>query len=302
MKITVLISVYNHQDFIKECIDSMLQQDYKNFELIVVNDGSTDKTLEILKTYDDDRMSIINLPTNCGVGTAKNIGLSIAKGKYIAIMDSDDIAFPNRLSTQINFLENNTHIDILGSRGILIDENKNVISSTNQPKLDKDIKARLLLMNGTAILHPTMMIRTEFIRKNHLFYENRKKSEDHVFWNKCILNGAIFHNIQTELIYKRRHTGSTTVSLDKNIWNYDKKNPIRFELLSMFYPNLMVREIMDISKLFSNRKLNLMDVVNGISSIEKALLDNKSYFGESKEYINKILQNTVNEFINKIKL
>ena len=103
-KITVFMPVYNSERYLKEAIDSILNQSYKNFELLIINDGSTDSSIDIIKSYNDSRIKLINNDCNKGLPYTRNLGLKLAKGDYIAIMDSDDISYIHRLKKQIEFL------------------------------------------------------------------------------------------------------------------------------------------------------------------------------------------------------
>jgi glycosyltransferase involved in cell wall biosynthesis len=302
VKVSVVISVYNREQYIKECIESILEQDFKDFELIIIDDGSTDMTLKSIKNFKDERLKIINLPHNCGIGTAKNIGLSAVKGEYIAIMDSDDIAFPSRLSKQVAFLDQNRDIDVLGARGVIINETKdNIDFATKQPVLDGEIKARMLFLNGSAVLHPTMMIRSEFLRKHHLFYENKKQDEDHQLWIRCIAYGAKFHNLPEELIYKRRHDNNVTKELKATNWGQERKILLRMELLGMYYPELSTSKIKHIAEIFNiGAKIDVLKAFKGINAIEEALLEHRSFYGESKQYLHAMLVNIRKEMLQKI--
>ncbi|WP_304067734.1 glycosyltransferase family 2 protein [Pedobacter glucosidilyticus] len=116
--ITVFMAVYNGERFLREALNSILQQTFQNFELLIVNDGSTDHSENIIHQYTDPRIRLINNQKNQGLVITRNIGLQEAKGKYIAILDSDDIALPQRLEIQYNFMENHPDIAICGSKAI----------------------------------------------------------------------------------------------------------------------------------------------------------------------------------------
>ncbi len=122
-EISVIMSVYNEEKFLRESIESILSQTFKDFELIIINDCSIDNSLKIIKSYNDKRIKIINNKKNIGVFNSRNKALKIAKGDYIAILDGDDVSLPKRFEIQFNYLENNPHIFLLGSSAIFIDEN-----------------------------------------------------------------------------------------------------------------------------------------------------------------------------------
>ena len=117
--VSVVLSVYNSEKFITSAINSVLKQTYKDFELIVINDGSTDKTLDLIQknTEIDKRIKIINLKKNLGMAGALNKGINQATGEWIARMDSDDVMYNNCLEEQINYLNNNEDIKVLSCLG-----------------------------------------------------------------------------------------------------------------------------------------------------------------------------------------
>ena len=112
-EISVLMSVYNGEKYIQEAINSILNQTYQNFELIIVNDGSVDKTREIIEAYKEPRIVLFNLEENRGVGSALQFGLQKTQGKYIAKADADDIFHPTRLEKQKKFLDDNPDIALV---------------------------------------------------------------------------------------------------------------------------------------------------------------------------------------------
>ena len=114
-KATVLMPVYNAEKYVAEAIDSILNQTFNDFEFLIINDGSTDNSLDIIKSYDDPRITIINNETNLGLSHTLNKGIELARGEYIIRMDADDISLSIRLEKQIEFMDSNQHIGICGS-------------------------------------------------------------------------------------------------------------------------------------------------------------------------------------------
>lgn len=137
--ISVLMSVYNGEEFINESIDSILNQTYQDFEFIIVNDGSTDRTRDIIESYDDERIKLYNFEANQGVGPALNYGLSKARGKYIAKADADDIFISSRLEEQKDYLDKNNDVALVGGLIEFFPHNENVKLS-NRYKIFKSIK------------------------------------------------------------------------------------------------------------------------------------------------------------------
>ena len=116
--ISIILATYNNEETISDCIKSILNQTYANFELIIINDCSTDKTDKIIQSFKDKRIIYLKNLTNRGRSNCRNKAIKISKGKFIAIMDGDDISLPNRLSVQVNYLLNNRDIDLVASNVI----------------------------------------------------------------------------------------------------------------------------------------------------------------------------------------
>lgn len=297
MKVSVVMSVFNGQDYVAAAIDSILAQDMPDFECIVINDGSQDATADILAACTDPRVRVVALPANTNHGIGLSIGLAAAQGDYIAIFDADDVAMPQRLSTQSVFLDANPDVHILGSRGIRVALTlDNEIDRPAHPTDDATIKARLLLMNGSSLLHPTTMIRSTFIRQNNLWYLPRKMSVDTAFWIKCVAKGAKFHTLEQPLIYKRRHGANVTL-VNKPAWEPEKVS-LRVELLGMYFPELTGSEVHSLAVLMGGGStVKLSEICAAITAGNKALQEQRSFYGESKAQLRSILQKYLSDWM-----
>ena len=129
--VSVILPVYNEEKYIGSAVDSILSQSLKNIELIIIDDGSTDKTLSILQTYKKDSRVRIVSQENSGLATALNNGIAISQGKYIARQDADDLSVQDRLEKQVNYMDLHPDIGILGSNYHTIDENDNILATTD---------------------------------------------------------------------------------------------------------------------------------------------------------------------------
>jgi glycosyltransferase involved in cell wall biosynthesis len=121
-EISVLMSVYNAEQYLEKAIESILNQSFKNFEFLIINDASDDNSLNIINRFQDHRLHVYSNPVNLGLANSLNKGINLSQGKYIARMDADDIAVLSRLAIQYTFLEKNPHIDICGASVRLINE------------------------------------------------------------------------------------------------------------------------------------------------------------------------------------
>jgi len=176
--VSVLMPVYNGEKYLNEAIDSILRQTYSDFEFIIVNDGSTDKTEEIILSYADERIRYVKNEENIRLIRTLNKGIDLAKGKYIARMDADDISFQNRLEVQVQFMENNPQIGLCGS---FLKTIGNKIGTVRFHTDDDTIRFRLLF--STYLRHPSVMIRKEVIQNHNIMYNaDYLHVEDHKMW------------------------------------------------------------------------------------------------------------------------
>ena len=113
--ITVFMPVYNAEKYLKEAIDSILNQTFENFELLIIDDGSTDESVKIIETYTDERIRLIHNDGNKGLPYTRNRGLNLARGKYLAIMDADDVSVKNRLEIEYNIMEKRSNLAVISS-------------------------------------------------------------------------------------------------------------------------------------------------------------------------------------------
>lgn len=162
--ISVIMPVYNSATFLEEAITSILEQSFTDFEFIIIDDGSTDNSFSVIKLFKDERIKAIHLHKNLGNYVARNIGLDTALGKYLCVMDSDDVSMPHRLEVQFNFLENNHDIGICGSlvRCYGIDR------IINRPLSYDEIKINFLKNNYCS--HPSLVMRNDFLKEHNLRY------------------------------------------------------------------------------------------------------------------------------------
>ena len=164
--VTVLLPVYNSEMFLREAIDSILSQSFKDFEFLIINDGSSDNSLNIINSYHDQRIKLIDNIQNKGLIFSLNKGIDLAKGKYIARMDADDISLPERLETQINYFQKYPNAEVICSPIITITESGGLTKNweaDNNIRTVEEIKKNLPKEN--CIAHPSVMIKTITAKK-----------------------------------------------------------------------------------------------------------------------------------------
>lgn len=216
--ISVIMAVYNAEKYLKECVESILNQSYTNFEFIIINDCSTDRSLEILEEYSkkDPRIFLINNEENLGLTKNLNRGLNKAKGKYIARMDADDISELNRFEEQVKFLEENSKIDIVGTFSRDINEKGEVKGDRRNPITHKEILKVLPKVNPVA--HPTVMMRKIALEKIGGYNETFKKCQDYELWFRAASQGLKLYNIPKYLFKYRMNDGYAA----RKSWEYRK--------------------------------------------------------------------------------
>lgn len=198
--VSVIMPVYNAEKYVGQAIESILNQTFANFEFLIFNDGSTDKTPGIIDGFKDNRIKVFHYDTNHGHLVHLKYGLEIASGEFIARMDADDISIPDRLEKQVECLKNNPDIGVCGSWVKSFGEYKRII---RYPETDDEIKVSLLSHNSFA--HPVVMIRKEVLVKNNITYcEDFHTSQDYKMWTNLV-PFTKFYNIP-EVLLKYRVT------------------------------------------------------------------------------------------------
>lgn len=220
-KVTVLMSVFNEERYLRISIESILNQTFADFEFVIINDGSDDSTRTILDEYEnqDKRIMVID-QEHSGLAKSLNKVITVARGKYIARMDADDIAMPHRLEKQVNYLDTNPAIGILGSNAQMIDLNGKYLRQRLMPSTGLNIIWTILISNP--FIHPTIMIRRDILIENNLTYdETYTASQDYDLWTRMLkyTQGA---NLNEQLIEYRIGQGITNTNREIQLMNHDK--------------------------------------------------------------------------------
>ena len=206
-RITVLMSVYNGERYLREAIESILNQTYKDFEFVIYDDSSTDNTPEIIESYSDSRIVYRRNSVNQGLTRNLADGVSRSAADYIARMDADDIAYPERLERQLEWMEHHPEVTVLGSPVTFFKDTLGDLGIAKQPLDDVTIKAMLFI--SFTLMHPSIMIRREELVKQGLNYNPEYRcSQDHALYLDCIRKGLKFANTEEPLLHMRAHGGS----------------------------------------------------------------------------------------------
>lgn len=215
--ISIIIPVYNAEKFLDETINTVLNQTYKKFELILVNDGSKDKSVDVIKKYNDKRIKLIDNKNNKGAALSRNDGIRKAKGRYICFLDADDLWNKEKLEKQINFMkEKECAFSFTGYEFA----NENGIPNGKKVFIPKKLNYKSALKN-TTISTITVMIDTKKMDKD-LIYMNNVKSEDTATWWNILKNGYEAFGLNEILSFYRRSDGtlsSNKIEAIRRIWN-----------------------------------------------------------------------------------
>ena len=181
--ISVVMSVLNREKYVPAAIQSVLDQSYTNFEFIIIDDGSTDRTLEVIRQFTDPRIRVMVNEKNLGISRSSNLGVKIAQGRYIARMDSDDVCLPRRFEKQVEFLRLHPEVGVLGTEvNELIGNGKAITRSRNI--LTDPYSIKFWLLTDSVIYNPTAMINKEILLQVNGYDPAFNYSEDYELWTR----------------------------------------------------------------------------------------------------------------------
>ena len=210
--VSVVMGCYNSEKFIREAIDSILSQTISNIEFIIIDDCSKDKTKEIINSYHDDRIILVENSVNKGLGYNLNYGVNISCGRYIARMDADDISLPNRFEKQVKYLESHPDVVCVGTWSKKIGDinlRSRLFSRYIKTSTDYD-RLKALNLFGTPMMHPSVMFNGDMLRANGINYDpSFRKAQDYELWSRIIWNYQIT-NIPEVLLHYRYSSGQAS--------------------------------------------------------------------------------------------
>ena len=255
--ISVLMPVYNSELYLEDAVQSILDQTYKNFEFIIIDDGSVDNSLAILESFKDNRIKLVKKKNNTGYTSLLNESINYAKYDYLARMDSDDVSNKDRLLKQFKFLEKNKDYSVVGSNIRLINTKGEFIRNGKYPETDEQIKSNL--SNFSTFAHPACLIRKKKLIDIGGYRTIFEPSEDYDLWTRLALNSKMY-NIQEYLLDYRVHGKSVsskrgidqqikTFFIQKNFDNLKNGNPDLVDI-----NNLTKIDLETCNKLFNDLK------------------------------------------------
>jgi glycosyltransferase involved in cell wall biosynthesis len=218
-QVSIILPAFNCERYIAESVSSILQQVYDNFELLVIDDGSTDNTFNILSSITDQRLRVLRNDGNKGLIYSLNRGIDESKGEYIARMDADDIAVNDRIEKQVHWLLHHPRTAAVGCF------TRNIDAAGNElPDWDLDRKChsadaiRQVMPRENCIAHPSMMMRAAVL-KQYRYARSQKNIEDYDLWLRMLADGLVIEKLPQPLLLYRVHETSVTNTFLR------KKNP-----------------------------------------------------------------------------
>lgn len=204
-KVTVFMPVYNASRYLEKAIKSILAQTYRDFEFLIIDDGSTDNSVEIIASFNDKRIRLVRNEKNIGLLEVLNEGMRLSRGEYIARMDSDDISLPTRLKKQVSFLDAHKDCAVVGSWAALIDENDKPTSVAWKDRVPSE-HIPIMLFFHNCFVHPSVIIRRALLPTDP-FHKGFTPSEDYELWLRLAKKGTLA-NIYEVLVQYRVHASN----------------------------------------------------------------------------------------------
>lgn len=208
--VSIVMPVRNAEAYIVESLKSILRQTYSNLEILVINDGSSDRSLDLIRQANDPRIVVMGGKEELGITVRLNQGISSSNGKYIARMDADDICALDRIERQVMHMEANPAIAVLGTGAAYVDARNRVVGGPRpSPIDDESIKWRMI--TSRCLVHPSVMLRSDVI-KPHGYSEDYRYAQDLELWLRLAAAGHRFANLPEILLLQRQHSDAVSAS------------------------------------------------------------------------------------------
>jgi len=249
--LTVLMSVHNGEPYLKDAVSSILNQTYRNFKFLVLDNASTDKSQEIILEFKDSRIELVKLPENIGLAAALNRGIQMIDTPLIARMDADDVSLPKRFEKQVKFLNSNLEVAVVGSYFTNIDSDGNLLGYKKLP-VNPNSNLLYIITGHNPLIHPGVMYRKKVIKAIGGYREEYMPSEDIDLWLRLYQNGYVCENIPERLTCIRKHSDQGSVNQHNkqnnkhllafyNFYNELNKNSINYDKIKQYFNVLVWR-------------------------------------------------------------
>jgi len=267
--VSIVMPVYNVEKYVTEAINSILSQTFTDFELIILDDSSTDTSNEEIKKFNDSRIVYHRNIKNIGLAENLNTGLRLAKGKYIARMDGDDISLPERLRIQVEYLEKHPEIDLCSCAMELFGTEQQIWIRDNDPE-----QVKITMLFFSPVLHASSIWRRESFSKNNLYFnQDAFPAEDYDLWSRAVFHCKLV-NIP-EVMYKYRIHGIQVTKTDDRAAEKSKEIQLKYILKAL--PSLSAESA---NNFIANFIHNVGIDLNDLKSMKMLLLD---FLNENKK-------------------
>lgn len=283
--ISVLMPVYNGERFLREAIDSILSQTFRDFELIIINDGSKDKTESIIKSYFDPRIRYVKNEKNLRLIKTLNKGIDLAKGKYIARMDADDVSLPNRLELQYAFMEANPNIGASSSLIYSMAENGEVKGISKFYGCTTTMSCLYSSLLRSPLVHPVSIIRMSLLKE--IKYSDTNDAlhiEDFILWNNVLRHGYKIANLEEPLLYYR-DVGESISHKYRKLQKINHAKAVKSQLQYILNLNVTLQEVENL--FITDKRLHIKQAFRSFYLLDKILLAFMSKYGkevDEKDY------------------
>lgn len=280
--ISVVMAVYNGENCIKPTIESILNQTFKDFELLIVNDCSNDRTADVIESFKDHRIILHNNEENLKQTKSLNIGLKMARGKYIARTDAGDVSLPGRLEKQVEYLKNHPDITVIGTSGYRFNERGKIIDVVHMP--ESQLGMLQMILYASPIIHISVLMDREKILNLGGYDENYEIAADYELWSRLMQNNCSMANIREVLVgYMASSESYGAINLQGTSKNEPDRiiqsNVNKFTKLSMSF-----NQATNIRKLF-NANINEMSLYE-ITTTENLFINMYNSINGSKDEAN----------------
>lgn len=212
--VTVLMPVYNAGKYLKLSMESVLAQSYRDFEFLIINDCSTDNSMDIIRSFEDSRLTVYSNATNIGQTKSLNVGLNLAKGKYIIVNDSDDLSLPKRIEKQLSFIINNPQYIVVGTSAMIIGRGGDMQRTFLKPIDPREIT--FWILSDTPIIHGSVIMQRDAVLAQGGYNEGFKLCQDYELWSSLIRKGFQVANIP-DILVKIRHYSESISFKEKDL-------------------------------------------------------------------------------------
>jgi len=246
VKVSVIMSSFNEESNVVKAIKTVIKQSFSDWQLIVVNDGSTDSTVDLVNQLisEDPRITLIDSKNNQGLAASLNKGIAVSTGEYIARMDADDLALKERLRLQVDYLDEHPDVMVLGGGAIYQNSQGKVLGEVFMPEEHNDIIQWLL--RSSPFIHPTVMMRKSFLNVTSGYDDSLKRAQDYDLWFRG-QNIGLYHNLQIPILtYVQKEKRSLRSLFDSYTVRRRNVSGIKDMSISLFW--LVISIVMRIAR------------------------------------------------------